>query len=166
MYILIPLGDTRIDWKSYLRVCQQALNKNVLTELDEQWITPTQSLSDYICSLKMISGNNVVSNLLDHVHITFILVAVKSTTVKLITITRLVFTTTGTIHDDYNLSIVSGNLNQWRTAMMNCCADDQSIDVKDFGSKIYDYFDKIGLRKYVLDMTKIPNADGTINLIK
>jgi hypothetical protein len=168
MISLIPICGPRIDWKSYLRVCNEVLGRSPANKLDSQWHTITDSVADFLATLKEIIAPGSLpfdeaGALFDHVHFTFLLIATRSATYSIITTSRLDCTTVNSQREDFNLSIISGTLAQWRTAVLNCCVDDIIFEVREFGTQVINYFEAQNLK---LGLKKISMSDGTVRLLE
>lgn len=171
MIKVIPISQTEINWAEYLGTLNDALNRSPTATIDSQSLEMNFSLSNYLSTLKEIMkpGSDPfrdASSLLDHVHVSFIVITTKETMLQLITETRLNFTTTETKHNDYYLAVVSGTLSQWRTAVLNCCAEFVNTDIRQFGTMVLNVFEQTKIRQFLDGLTRVPMADGTVRLLK
>lgn len=77
-------------------------------------------------------------NILRHASIAFLVV--MSDVSQLISQTRLTITL-----GDEDVAIISGNLEEWKTAIVNCCLSKAPKLTREFGTKILKAFDALGL---------------------
>lgn len=177
MFQLIPIARTEVDFRLLINSVNSALGRSPTATLDEQWHNlainggTNNPLSDYLALLKEINkpGSKPfddAGSLLEHVHLSFLLIATKGVTIKLINESRLSFNTVESRHHDFHLSVVSGTLDRWRTALLNCCDADVEYEVRLFGSKILEFFEKFNIRQFVTSFAKIPMGDGTVRLLE
>lgn len=174
MLQLIPLSQTQIDWANYLKVANDALDRSPTAAMDEHWQKLTQSLSDYIATLREIESPGrkplaLAGAILCHVHIAFMLIAPKNATYEIILESKLDATPVLTRHNDFVFSIISGNLSQWRTAILNCSANangHNSANLREFSTSAYEFFSQLKLAHYMLDVKIIPMHDGTVRMIE
>ena len=171
MFKLVPLATTKIDWDSYLRLATEAIGRSPTSKLDETWHVVTRSIADYMATLKEIEMKDSDPHtgagvLLEHVHHSFMMIASRLATFSIIMKTRVAATTIPTTHDDFNFTILSGNLSQWRSAILNCCVPDVSFDVRSFGTALIEHFDSVGLKRYILDAIQVQLGDGTVRLLE
>lgn len=171
MFQLVPISGNGIDWKSFLSSSKELLGRNPTNGIDEKYHELKHNLPDYISVLKEIfnEGSNPfddAGSLLNHVSLSFLLIATRQATLSIINHSRLVFSTTESKHDDYYLSLISGDLSQWRVAIVNCCSDEVNYDIRLFGNKILEFMERNGLYQFLSGMKKINMGDGTIRLIE
>jgi hypothetical protein len=171
VFKLLPMSKTVIDWELYLRTATEALGRSPTATLDEQRHQFTRSLPDYIATLKEVElkGGNPHSPggvQLEHIHQGFMLIASRQATYSIVMKSRVAASTAMSIHDDFNLTILSGTLGQWRSAILNCCVDEVSFDVRSFGMELLIYFDSVGLKRYMLDAIQVQLGDGTVRLLE
>ncbi len=159
---LIPLSHTAVNWKDYLQVASDALGRSPTAGRDAQWKKHAESLSVYLDTLNEISPDGAA---LEHVHISFILVAPQQATYAIIIKSKLSATTAVTKHNDFNLSILSGTLSEWRSTILDCCTDKVSIDIRQFGAAALAYIDQLNLSQFMTGIVRVPMGDGTIRLI-
>lgn len=171
MLYVTPIASTAVDWQTYLKTVSESLGRSSTASLDNQWHEIKFTLPEYLATLREIINPGsppfeAVGHLLSHLHQTFVVVATKSTIIELISTTRLHYSFSETAHPDYYLLIISGTLTEWRTALLNCCTTDVNGDVRSFGTKAMEYFEKVGLRQMMAGLYKIPMADGSVRLIE
>lgn len=171
MLTLVPISQIEIDWKTFLRVGHEVLGRSPTTTIDEKWLKFNKCVSDYLSVLKEIQQPGadpfgLAGSLLDHVHVGFLLITTKSATLSIVTTSRLRATPVQSKQEDYYLTVISGNLSEWRTALLDCCVDSVSTTVREFGTRAYEFFDQAGLRQFMLAGTKVSMADGTMRLVR
>ena len=168
---VIPLGHLNFDWDAYLSIAKQALDRNITKTLDANSM-PVKSAQGFLVSLAELkepdqNPNAVMNNpgnLLSHMFYNFMVISDRQTPCELLEITPL------DVHrvdcrNDLALCIVSGNLTQWRTAIINGCSDSVTYNLRKLLDECLTAFEKIGLKKLWSQYTKTPMSDGTIKLI-
>jgi hypothetical protein len=172
MIKLIPLGKLEIDWDTYLIVAKQALNRSITTTLDSKSMDVRTSSGYLVTLAELKEGNqNIVDvlmnpgNTLDHLFYSFIVISDRDLPCELLEITPLNVTRTA-CKNGLSLSIVSGNLTQWRSAIINGCTDTVSYNLRLLLDEILIYFEQEGLKKLWSKYTKAKMSDGTIKLIE
>lgn len=172
IYQIIPLSQTVVDW-DVINQLAEVLGRNPCRAFDEKFMEVQQKLPHYLSILKEIerpNGDNnhlatPVGSLLAHVHLSFLMIASKTVTMSIVTKAQLVSTVVPAKHEDFSLSILSGTLDRWRSALLNCCVDNVSEDVRHFGTDMIKVFTNLGLYPYFGGLTPIAMADGTKKLI-
>ena len=172
MIYLIPLGQTEIDWKAYLSKANEVIGRSPTAKLDESWQGQNKTLSDFIATLKELDSPGSDSYgpagaLLEHVHVSYILIAPKQSTVDIVLKSRLMCTVIPTKHGDFSFTVISGTLGQWRSALINCCQPDGivSYDVRYFGTLATNHFSQANLNQFMSGLNVVNLGDKTIRLI-
>lgn len=170
MFQLIPIAQTTIDWNTYLSKFYEISGRSATTTLDTKGVEFKKSLANYLSTLKEIDnpGSDPINQagvLLEHISLSFLLIATKKVTINVLIKSRLPGVISITKHDDFDISIISGNLSQWRTAIINCCSADVSSSIRQFGSAIISHLEEIGLKPFVVgNLLQIEMSDGTFRL--
>ena len=170
MIRLIPIAQTQVDWDTFLREVSDALKRNPLEQLNARWITPTKSLSDFVVALKEIDmpGSEpfeAANHLLTHIHVSFILVCTDAALLEIINRSRLHFTAAKSCLENFRISIVSGTLHEWRSALLNCCSNGQSFEVREFGTLAFGRLEYAAMIQY-MSLEFILTNDRTIRLLE
>ncbi len=171
MFELFVLGKTEINWDKYLSMASACLKRNPTAGLDRQWIQLSKSLDNYLSTLKEIEfpGSDPTTpagSLLDHVQIVFGLVTSEALAKDIIMQCRVPYTIVDTAIKGFSFTILSGTLSQWRTAILNCCVDSVSIEIRQFGSRIVQELKLLKVHNFIYDLREVPMGDGSIRLIK
>ena len=174
MISLIPIAQSQIDWNTFLKETSTSLGRSATAGLDKRRMPINQTLSDFICILREIESPGIepfglAGQLLSHIHMSFLMFATDSATLSVVTKTRLIFTVVPTKINNFQLSIISGTLHEWRAALLNCLSPDIAHiqDIRVFGSLALKHFEKANLQRYMLSgINQTVYGDGTIRLIE
>ncbi len=172
MIKVILLGQLDIDWEAYLSVARQVMNRNITKTLDANNI-PVKSAKGFLISLAELKEENqnptsVINNpgnILGHMFYSFIIICDRQTPCDLLEITPL------QVHrvdcrNGLAMCIVSGNLTDWRTAIINGCTDTVTYNLRFLLDECLKAFEQIGLKNLWRQYIKMPMSDGTIKLIE
>ncbi len=171
MMHLFPICSPAVDWNELVKAATQALGRSPTETLDHRRIGFKKKLPDLLSLLKEITlpksdPLNNAGHLMEHMHFAFGMVTTRTTTLEILTNSRLAVSTTIAKNPDFYFTVISGTLNQWQTAIMNCCIEGVSTEVRAFGTQVLNYFETIGLKSFMVPMTKVPMSDGTVRLIE
>jgi len=152
MITVMPLGQSTIDWALLTRVAQTVLNRSILRPLDAKGITD-RSLAEAIVAFGEFQQDNIdysqtlrdAGTLLKHFSVSFLIFCQDFDTIA-----ELAFN--GDLHildcDDCDkVFIVSANLQQWRTTIINLATPRATKMQRTFSRQVLHAFDKIGLSK-------------------
>jgi len=171
MFIIKPLSETQvISWGSYCSAIEEFLDRSATAGFDAKYMTlEKNSLSHFLATLREVEypGTNPFDPVyahLDHAHMSMLLIATKELGSTVISKSRLHATTVQTARNDFSLSILSGTLAQWRIAIINTCDPSVSQEIREFGTAVLEYFNKIDLRQVVSGLVQTPMGDKTIRV--
>lgn len=165
------LAKNDVNWSNLLSITKQALGRNITSQLDEtgRKVGTPQS---YVIALAAIGGdvniNSVLCNpghILEHVFYSFIIISDYQTVTDLLEQCPLGLYTnpcTNSLH----LSVISGDLNLWRSAIINGCSDICSSRVRMVLEECLNIFDSEGLGKLWSNYSRVKMPDQTLRLIE
>lgn len=164
--IVVPILSTNIDWRVYLMSVKQALGRSVTEQLDI-YKMPAETLASFLVTLGSFKypeerPNEILSDagpILRHVHYGFLVLGSPSLLFEIMENTDLDVLTVEAIRG--RLAVVTGNLQQWRTAIINA---DAGHDLLSFTNECLIHFEKIGLGQLWINYRKVSQTDGTFLL--
>lgn len=171
MLHLFLISHPMVDWDTLIKSSTGALGRSPTETLDHRRIGFKKKLPDLLSILKEITlpksdPLNNAGHLMEHLHFVFGLVTTRTTTLEILTNSRLAMSTTMAKNPDFYFTVISGTLNQWQTAIMNCCIEGVSTEVRSFGTQVLTFFETQGLKSFMVPMTKVNMSDGTVRLIE
>ncbi len=167
MIEVVPITTTVVNWNQYLLIAKQLLNRSISLQLDELGMRP-DCVASYLVtigSLLNIEPKEIIlgeHSLLRHAAFGFLIVADQDTIFSLMSHTQFIVSTTATdtVHR-LHVGVVSGDLGQWREAIINGSG---SPALRAFLGKCMIYFEKIGLGSLWHNFYKHIQTDGTFLL--
>jgi len=170
MIKLIIIGKTNINWNSYLAGANQILHRSVSKTLDEVGIKPEIPLG-FLTTLHEIKSPGSKPSLvgknpgfaLDHVHYNVAMFSTLDELNEVIQNTKL-STVSGKSSDGFLFTIISGDLDQWRSAVINSCTGSASFSLRSFGDRAIELFDSEGLGAMFSDYNRVQLPDNTFKL--
>lgn len=170
---IIHLGKTEIDWETYLKVAKQSLSRSITKKLDDSGKEITTP-SSYLFTLAAIGDEEInysslMSNpgcTLRHLFYSFILISPLDCVMSVMKHTTLAVLTSP-CRSNLEISILSGNLEQWRESIINGCSEVADSNLRAILDQCLIYFDGEGLGKIWSDYNRINSPiDNTIKLIE
>lgn len=171
MIEVFPLSETKVNWESFLKITKQGLGRNVTSGVDAKRI-PCDSLKAYLMCLGEMSNENSDA-------IRFARDA--GVALRQVSVSFCVATTTAALyqigiggclgileadHDkSYTLAIVSGNLEQWRSTIINGSAIEADHDLRLFCNRVLAQFEKMDLGIIFDNYAKRNQSDYTFALV-
>lgn len=160
--VILPIISTTTDWNNYLTTAKQILNRNLSSQIDKHKIKTDSlvALLTTIENLKYPDSSPVevlteAGSVLRHAFVGFMVLATTKTIFEIMESTSLDVTSTDTTRG--RLAVVSGNLQQWRTAIING-------EPLEFLNKCLIYFESIGLAQLWCNFRKVMQQDSTFLL--
>lgn len=146
MIELVPVIAPQVDWPKLLSVANTVLGSSISESFDAAKIP--LSPKAFIVSMNDLNQTKPALELdvasIRHLSYTFMTILMEGAYLALIEETRLIFTSSTTTRPGLRVAIISGNLLDWKEAVV-CCSGSSNPDVKLFGNKVKQYFDQIGL---------------------
>jgi hypothetical protein len=166
------LGRTEINVDTLMATCKQAFGRSISRTLDSQG-RDTDSPPAYLTMLaamrnpdaEMLSTLEDPGHLLQHVSYTLLVICEPTTRIDLIQRTPLHLQFGETVQS-CDLCVVSGNLENWRTSVINCCSDVAPYNTRLLFDKILVLFESEGLGKMWSHFAKKQLPDRTIKLLE
>lgn len=166
------IGKLNIDFPAFLIAANKGLNKSLTRGLDSQG-KDTKSIAAYLVMLAEMRQDNVDPNkvlqdagqLLKHAYYVFQVIVDHETMFDLLELNTLAVHNAECINSVY-LSVVSGTLEDWRTAIINGCSDQATFNIRLLFDKILLMFEKEGLSKLWVNYSKRKLPDDTFRLLE
>lgn len=160
MIEVIPMSVTTIDWTVFLNILKKIFNRSLTTNLDTKKLA-VGDLSSFIMILGGIRNPNAdplillreAGPLLRHISAGFVVLGFN--------VDDLAYSTDLKIVKTEKLSVVSGNLEEWRTAIINC---NKTVEQREFFNKCLSHFEKVGLGQLWSYYSKVDLNDATYKL--
>lgn len=160
MLELIPIVIPQISWANYLSAANNVLGESISQSFDAAKI-PTGPRS-FVISLNDLTETSPALDIdvagLKHLSYTFLGVVLEGAYTEIFETSRLHFTSNHSSRPGLRLVVVSGNLLEWKEAVVFCSCSNNP-DVNTFGTKAKNFFEEIGLSdlwKHYLRI-KLPN---------
>jgi len=169
---VILIGRLAIDVEQFLSVAKQATGRSPSKKLD-QLGKSTVGVGAYLAMLSSLKNeqseiNNVLENpghLLVHCYYSFMIISDINTLDDLREQTRLAIHTTPLKNNLY-LTVVSSNLEEWRSAIINGCSDQAGENMRLLFDRILILFENEGLGRLWSNYIKKTLTDTTFKLIE
>jgi hypothetical protein len=170
MFPVLPVAITVVDWNTYLANAKAMLGRSISTTVDRQH--GKLDLPAFIATLKDLQTGKPTDiptalreggSLLRHASASFLCLLPSEIFYELLVESGLAVT----VQDSpmgAKLCLVSGNLEQWRTAVINCSVPTLSIGLRGLMNRYMAYFEQSGLGPIWSDFSKTPMPDATFRL--
>lgn len=171
---MIPIGTTVIDWNNYLVACKEILHRSVTKELDARSMV-VKSASGFIGTLKEFEnpGGEPSAGLQDtsltrHWHYVYLIATDKCTLDELLQRVAKVLsvTTASTNTGEPILSVISGNMQEWRFATLACCSGNEGVELRRLFDAFVLHFEAVGLGELFAEYKKSALQDKTFKMVK
>ena len=170
MIKIIPIITPNIDIAIFVKACCEVLGFNPLSGVDQS----TRNFSD---PAKFLAGLSTFHNktatpltalrdagsLCSHLSYGFLIAAPKSVIMKSLERTTLRHTIAEDF-DDLQFTVISGNLQQWKYGILECCQPDVSHELRLLYGGIFLYLQKQGLGELFFDTKTTKAPKGTFYL--
>lgn len=168
---MIIIQRPAINWKDFLDTINGTLNRSAANQLDSENANNWNAIS-YLCMLSeiwkpglhTIEAQRKAGSLLQHLFISVLTIGSKSLALELGEETELATKSLKTIRDDYYLILASGNLQQWRTSIINSSTGNESQSLRVFMNKALRLFELEGYNELWSDYYKKDVTDMTHTL--
>jgi hypothetical protein len=166
------LSATSVNWDGFLSVSRDALGRSVANQLDNENCNSWDAAS-YISALSEIwhpglstkSAIRAAGNLLQHYCVSVLLVGSRELALEVGQETGLACKSSGTRRDEYYLTVVTGDLQQWRSSVINCSTGDESQGLREFMNRCHEIFEKLGLGELWSEYRRRDAGDLTVTLL-
>lgn len=165
MVEVAPIARTQVDWQALLQLAKQVLGRSISAGVDnrKQVVGDLRSYLAVLGELD-IEGSDPdavlreAGSLLRHVHYGFLVATATDLRVDVLAESDL------RVSGESKCFVVSGNLEQWRTAIINGCTSRSKYVVRLFYDKCLAIFEREGLGSVWLMYEKANVADRTFRL--
>lgn len=167
-----PIGRTEIDFSIFLQATNEALGCNILKGVDgcsRQFSEPAKFLASLSAFHKRLDSQDPIKavrnagSLLRHVTYIFLIYCDQDLISDIRERTQLNVTST-TAPDGEWVAVISGNLFDFRTAVLECCVPESSFDIRYLFDIIILYFESVGLGDLWFGFRKKTSPDKTFLL--
>lgn len=156
MFEIIPLSCTKVNWPAFLSAGKQLTGSTSNVK---------QDLGGYLLSLsELLTGSAKAWGVLRHVHVSFLVIGFEEFFRGVREETDLAISTTA-IQAGHKAAVVSGTLDQWRVAIINCSSDRMSTEVRMLTNQFMTHFESSGLGSLWQGYSKSPMPDKTLKLL-
>lgn len=167
-----PIAQSVINWGHYLTMMQKATGISLTRSLDRANM-PADNLAAFIVTLNELKGD--VDSALDalrnsgpflhHLSVSFVVIAESQTMRDLLEGVDLHVTIGETLKSGVEIAVVSGNLSQWRNAVIDGCSEGTSYGLRALMGKCMLYFEQAGLHHLWAFFKKTTMHDSTFKLL-
>lgn len=166
---IFPIGSTKIQFPAFLLAAKNALGRSVSVAGDAAGLSGSAAFLTALGAMKddTLKASQILrdaGSLLRHLYYSFIILADRETVFELIQETRLSVTSVESLSRGVRFGIVSGTLEEWRTAIINCCSLTCEPELRAFLSKVFPFFERDGLGLLWSEYLKRTHTDGTLLL--
>jgi hypothetical protein len=156
-----PIISPKIDWESFIGNSFQALGRSVTAELDRRRIKPDSSAAFQVALAELKVGDANAR----HLFYGFLIAAPRGVIFELLEMSGIAVTTSRTVDKSLLLVVASGNLEQWRWAIVNCSTPAASEGLRFLMNAIMLFFEKEGFADTWQQFRKSSQPDRTFALI-
>lgn len=155
MLEVIPISYTSIHWDTYLQCAYSTTGLSISKAFDTaKWSKNVPSFIASICEFVGREGTafdliQQAGSILKHASVGVILIAAPETLFSIQEKTDLIMTSVNSVHKGIKIAIVSGRLNEWKRAVIDC-----SIEEIEFSNKCITLFEMMGLGAIWSNYTK------------
>jgi len=160
---VVFLGKTQIDMKGLLSVVKHKLNKSL--KIDDLKISPEHPLAQLatLTDFKSVPCNfSNLGSILRHEFYSYLVHCKEREMFEIVWESGLNITT----DQDNELGVVSGNLQQWRSAILDGCSDSALNSFRLFTNAILTDMESRGLSQVFSDYRKSVLKDGSYKLLE
>jgi hypothetical protein len=155
-----PIISPKIAWESFIGNSFQALGRSVTAELDRRRIRPESPSAFQVALAELKPGEANYR----HLSYGFLIAAPRGVIFEFLENTGLSITSTRTVDKSLILVVASGNLEQWRWAIVNCSTPAASEGLRFLMNAIMLFFEKEGFADLWLQFRKSSQPDKTFAL--
>lgn len=166
------IGRLAIDTETFLGASKEVLGRSLSKKLDAQGKDVT-SVSGYLALLSALKNpdldfNLILENpgsLLQHQFYVFLIACSRNTLNELLEETKLSIQSAES-NSGIMLAVISGTLEDWRSAIINICSEKTSFNLRLLFDKILLLFEQEGLSRLWSQYTKKTLPDKTFKLLE
>ncbi len=167
---VVPITHSVIDWNNYLKIVQRAIGTSITKSLDKAGMTPG-SIPAFLFTLADLKQHPPTilrdsSSLLRHVSVSFLAIIDSDSLIEFLELGTLSILTRETIKPEITILILSGNLDQWRSAVIEGCSLESPFQIRSVFDQCLIHFEKAGLGNLWFHYKKRTMSDGTFLLLE
>lgn len=165
---IVIVGRPTVDFVIFLSAANKVLGRSISKSVDS-YRFPTKNVSVLICYLtEMLNSGSIPSlknagALLRHLSYSLVIRSSFLSIFDLLS-NSSISVSSAECSDGTYLSYASGNLEEWREAIINSCSDSSSIELRLLFDRILLTFEKEGLSDVFSDYRKVNLPDKTFRL--
>lgn len=163
MLDVVLISKTSVDWETYLLGSKQALGRNITKRMDANNLK-RETLLGYLTTVTELESDEVI-DCLQHVSISVLVMCSERDIFDIIRCSKL-RCKTGQCQANHYLSIVTGDLEDWRSVVIDGCSATSNFSYRLFTTKILGILESLGLTKLFSAFTKVKQTDTTVRLIE
>lgn len=158
--LVIPIIVPDIDFDTFLATASKAIGQNISTTIDKsnKKISP---IYRFLISLSEFQTNDRPSvqilrdtaSLYAHISLTFLFIAPLDVIMISMSRTRLKHTLAEGMGRT-QIAVVSGTLDEWKAACLECCSQTFGQDVQEFYNQVVIRFEELGIKELWSDTKK------------
>lgn len=168
MIAITPIAVTSVDWQKLLGAVSTAIGRPVGRGLDSRNITE-RGLGELISALgefhtegtDPILVQRSAGFLLKHASVSFLIAAPADTLHELLLAGRVALLESETPA----IVIASASLEDWRTTVINLCAENQTRPMRMIGTRLLQAFDELGLTRIFETYSRRTSSQGGLLLL-
>lgn len=173
MLEVIPLVSTEVNWNQLLVIAKQALGRNVAHQLDSVGMSPI-SVAAYIATLGAfhdweLRPNDILKDagpLLKHAFFGFLVISSVGVLMEIMEDTPLNVMSATSVMTDVRISVITGTLEEWRTAIINGLSALSGVELRLFLGRCMAHFESLGLGLLWVNHKKSVMLDKSIILLE
>lgn len=163
-----PIALTNVAWQQYLQVCSEILGRSPARGVDAS-PSKLSDLAKYAASLAEFKAGKAVDAkaqlrrpgpYFQHLFFSFMILSSNSVILEIAENTSL--DTISAKADKQRLAIVSGNLGEWREAVLTCCSENAPKRLRALFNQVKALFEKLGFGDVWHDYRQKSSSDGTL----
>lgn len=169
--VIMPQSKTAVDWPNFLKATMDSTGRSATRSLDQAKIKP-DSLYAYLCAMgEMRKPNSTPLEvardpglILQHISYGFLVAAPKQLFFEVLESSDLSVMITNTVRKDLKLGVITGTLEEWRSAIINGASRHSSDNLRKFADHCLKFLEKEGFGQIWNGYTKVKQSDGTLLL--
>lgn len=173
MVKVFPITQTIVNWREYLSLAQSVLGHSVSDSLDARRMPADNAAAfivtlDELCHDKICNPTMVLREagaLLRHVAFGFLIVGPSQVFYDLRENSTLSVTSALTPKDGFKIGVVTGNMEEWRNAIINCANDRTSFELRTLVNQCMLCLEQAGLGEVWANFQKTSMRDKTFRLL-
>jgi len=169
--VILPIITPVVDWEQFTRLTQSVLGRSTTRGLDAAGRSPGDLASFVSCLGEMqtpgCSPTSVLEepgSLLRHLFFGFLIVCPNEDLQYVVLNSGLAAAVVSSAERGYSIALMTGSLEDWRTATICCCTDRSPQYVRMLFNQVMLHFEQIGLQRIWFGYRKSELVDKTFRL--